>query len=422
MRMTSCIGGTGIASLGVCALALAASAAALAGPDGWPNCCNKPENKVTTLNDGEAKAERTNAFKILDEPEALQKQEESTFRVITKSQDGAGEGHQVMLSRKIVNGQEQIELKIDGKEYQVDSMDEANAILREHGVDSMFKMDFGFGDDRGDMKFFGGPNDDRITVLPLQKRDEDANELTYQANQHPKAMLGVSLGPVNPAVRDYLGLKGGVGVMIGGVIPETPAAAAGLEANDIVTAVVVDGKRTNVDENSFRKIVGEREPGDEIELRIIRAGQVIEKRVELVKWDGETLGGQFGQQPAIVRRMKPGQFDVFPRGIDRDDFMKLFHEMEKQMPGMRFRIDPDDQLFRWEEKGIDHEDQEFEHGNGNGEDHDFFKDEPDFERMMQMMEQRMRRFEEQIQEMLQRQERMQRQMNRKKETNKDVDA
>ena len=88
-------------------------------------------------------------------------------------------------------------------------------------------------------------------------------QLRGQAAGEPRdeGFLGVSLGDRS---------DGGQGALIGEVTPDSPAAAAGLRAGDIVIAV--DG---NTVEGAAGLVaaIRDREPGDDVEITIIREGE-----------------------------------------------------------------------------------------------------------------------------------------------------
>jgi serine protease Do len=85
---------------------------------------------------------------------------------------------------------------------------------------------------------------------------------------HP--YLGVSYLPLNPAIAAQLGLQATSGVVIGQVAPGSPAAAAGLQSRDVITAV--DGQALPSD-SALAQAISAHQPGDTLTLTVIRGGQ-----------------------------------------------------------------------------------------------------------------------------------------------------
>jgi S1-C subfamily serine protease len=85
---------------------------------------------------------------------------------------------------------------------------------------------------------------------------------------HP--YLGISYLPLNPAIAAQLGLQATSGVVIGQVAPGSPAAAAGLQSRDVITAV--DGQALPSD-SALAQAISAHQPGDTLTLTVIRGGQ-----------------------------------------------------------------------------------------------------------------------------------------------------
>ncbi|MFG0256806.1 MAG: trypsin-like peptidase domain-containing protein [Phycisphaerales bacterium JB043] len=93
-----------------------------------------------------------------------------------------------------------------------------------------------------------------------------------------KGFLGVSLGDLNVQVAEQNGFDQGLGTVITSVTDESAAARAGIRNNDILVAV--NGERTpSVDVT--RSLIGNREPGEVIELTVWRNGRTVDVDVEL---------------------------------------------------------------------------------------------------------------------------------------------
>lgn len=93
---------------------------------------------------------------------------------------------------------------------------------------------------------------------------------------HP--FLGIQYGALTPALAAQLRASVQNGIVIGAVVPNSPAAAAGLRARDIVTAV--NGQQLT-DESSLAQILNQRRPGDTATLTVVRGGQAQDVQVTL---------------------------------------------------------------------------------------------------------------------------------------------
>lgn len=94
-----------------------------------------------------------------------------------------------------------------------------------------------------------------------------------------RAMIGVNVQTITPALAEGLKLPQDWGLVISDVLPQGPAAAAGVKIDDIV--VGVDGKEVGslpVFEHALQPHVG----GDKVRLQVLRAGQKVELEVPVV--------------------------------------------------------------------------------------------------------------------------------------------
>ena len=85
-----------------------------------------------------------------------------------------------------------------------------------------------------------------------------------------RGYLGVRIQPMNEDLADALGLPANRGEFVQSVQPGEPADAAGLQAGDVVLRV--DGKEVTPDQ-TLSWIVANIEPGDRVDLQIVRDGE-----------------------------------------------------------------------------------------------------------------------------------------------------
>jgi serine protease Do len=85
-----------------------------------------------------------------------------------------------------------------------------------------------------------------------------------------RGYLGISMDNLTPEKAEFFGLKKGEGVIVTEVATGSPAAKAGLKANDIVVAANGTPVKNMTE---LRRLVGSMHPGDKAELECIRDGK-----------------------------------------------------------------------------------------------------------------------------------------------------
>ena len=93
---------------------------------------------------------------------------------------------------------------------------------------------------------------------------------------HP--FIGIQYVPLNPALAARLGVQIQDGAVIGQVVPGSPAATAGLQPEDIITAI--DGQSLQ-GESALAEAINGHKPGDTITLAVLRSQQQVSVRVTL---------------------------------------------------------------------------------------------------------------------------------------------
>ncbi len=93
---------------------------------------------------------------------------------------------------------------------------------------------------------------------------------------HP--YLGVEYVPLNPAIAAQLGIQQNQGDVIGNVVPGSPAAQAGLQQYDVITAI--DNQPLQTD-SALAQIVNSHKPGDTLTLTVQRGNQTLNLKVVL---------------------------------------------------------------------------------------------------------------------------------------------
>ncbi len=100
-----------------------------------------------------------------------------------------------------------------------------------------------------------------------------------------RGYLGIRPQEVTEKIREALKLKEGTGVLVSEVLANTPAEKAGLQVGDVI--VEVDGEPVKGVEE-FRNRIAGMKPQTEVELKIVREGRTIAKRVVLAEFPEES--------------------------------------------------------------------------------------------------------------------------------------
>ncbi|MGG5818640.1 Do family serine endopeptidase [Falsiroseomonas sp. HW251] len=112
-----------------------------------------------------------------------------------------------------------------------------------------------------------------------------------------RGFLGASTQPLTPALAQAMHLNGANGALVASVEADSPAAKAGLQAGDVVTAV---GGRAVSSPRDLARAIGDQRPGSTVALDVRREGQHRELRVTLAAvQDGAERGA--AQEQAAER-------------------------------------------------------------------------------------------------------------------------
>jgi hypothetical protein len=139
----------------------------------------------------------------------------------------------------------------------------------------------------------------------LHPRGQGPGDQPFEFKQSTQPYLGVTFQVITPELREQQDLDEEHGALIVEVVPDSPADDAGLLVDDIIHAV--DGAEVN-ESHHLADLIGSFEPGEEIELTILRNGRRITIEVELgARPGGSSLEGDFlGQMMPFLGQMMPG--------------------------------------------------------------------------------------------------------------------
>ncbi len=147
----------------------------------------------------------------------------------------------------------------------------------------------------------------------------------------PVTYLGVDTSQVPPVVSEQLGLGKGLGLVVDYVEPNSPAAAAGVQQNDILKTL---NDQILIEPSQLRKLLQTFPEGTEVTLTVLRKGQEQKLTVKLAKkevpqrhsafpggnhdwhWDFDATG-DLGDQMQDLKEQLKEQLGDAQRGIIR---------------------------------------------------------------------------------------------------------
>lgn len=174
------------------------------------------------------------------------------------------------------------------------------------------------------------------------------NSLAFATTEHPKVMLGVTMESPEESTATQLGVDADETTLIVTVSPDLPAAKAGVQQHDVVVAV--DGEKP-APPSKIREALQAKEPGQTLELSLLRGGQPKDVTITLEAWDAERLGLDattmgfhvIGPSPSVPQYLDEAlrqqieemmkQFQNFDAstGLDREAFLQqLFAPVPSQ--------------------------------------------------------------------------------------------
>ena len=130
-----------------------------------------------------------------------------------------------------------------------------------------------------------------------------------------RGFMGVELDDLNDQLGEYFGIEDGEGALVSKVRDDSPAAAAGLMAGDVI--VSVDGESVE-DSGEVHEAMNDTEPEQEIEVKVVRKGKNKTLKVTL----GEMPEGEFTNFMRVPHapnmKMEFLSDGDFPHGMDHD--------------------------------------------------------------------------------------------------------
>ncbi len=129
-----------------------------------------------------------------------------------------------------------------------------------------------------------------------------------------RGWLGAASQSLTPALAQGLGLVGVTGALVGDVVPNSPAAQAGLRGGDVVVAV--DGQPVP-DSRALARVVGGARPGAAVTLTVRRGAETKELQATLARLEDRADAAQGnGGKPGAQSRPQSGRLGLALAPLD----------------------------------------------------------------------------------------------------------
>jgi serine protease Do len=145
--------------------------------------------------------------------------------------------------------------------------------------------------------------------------------LTAAAEPSRPAFLGIETQEITPAVKQQFNITAESGIVVMDVIANTPAAKAGLQKGDVITAV--DGKEV-AQPDDLRRAVRTAGAGKDMVLKIMRGKEAKDVKARL-----EEVAAAPEKVNPPVREFLPGPLGTMERRIN--ELEKRVQELEKKL-------------------------------------------------------------------------------------------
>jgi hypothetical protein len=143
-----------------------------------------------------------------------------------------------------------------------------------------------------------------------------------KAPKVPMTFLGVETSQVPNVVSDQLGLTKGLGLVVDYVVPNSPAASAGVQQNDILKML---NDQILMESTQLRKLLQTFSEGTEVTLTILRKGQEQKITVKLAK---KEMPQRHSMEPGANHDM---HWDFDETGDLGDQMQELKQQLKEQL-------------------------------------------------------------------------------------------
>jgi len=242
-----------------------------------------------------------------------------TTMVISSSEDGKS------YTLKIHNNE--ISAQVDGQPVPPDRIDRKGdvVIIKDADGKTIKSFDVGIRPSRANTRTRVASPEMTWIVTP----EAHGNTLALAAPsaeppEPPPVMVGITMSDPTGPLAEHLGLTEGEAFVIDRVVDDLPAARAGVETLDIVTAI--DGSRPAT-QDRLREVLKSKKAGDSMELTIIRKGKERKVTIELAAYDRSKLAPPGAGALSVT---------PLPEGAGRGEWMRSWSggsgdELRKQL-------------------------------------------------------------------------------------------
>jgi len=161
-------------------------------------------------------------------------------------------------------------------------------------------------------------------IPPIPPRDKDKDKDRDKGPKVPVTFLGVETSSVPRVVSEQLGLQKGFGLVVDYVVPDGPAAAAGVQQNDIIKMF---NDQILMEPDQLAKLVRSYPEGTSVTLTILRKNAETKLTVKLGKKEVRSRDNMFDKH-------RPGHDDF---GMFNYDDLKDLKDL-KNMDGFNFEF------------------------------------------------------------------------------------
>jgi serine protease Do len=116
---------------------------------------------------------------------------------------------------------------------------------------------------------------------------KDVLEELIQHGKVTRGYLGIYMQDITPPLAREFGIKDEKGVLVGDVVPRSPADKAGIKAGDVVLEI---NKKAVVDSRHLKLAVGQIKPGETVPVKLLRKGDTRTVDVTIREQNKETDG------------------------------------------------------------------------------------------------------------------------------------
>jgi len=173
-----------------------------------------------------------------------------------------------------------------------------------------------------------GKEQDVTVTVAERPADRTPRRAEPRASKHP--FLGVQTQALTPDLKERLGITVEQGVIVTDVVPNTPAAKAGLKSEDVITAI---GDKAISRPEELREAVHQMEVGKEVTLKVFRGNEQLEVKTKL---EGAPMG--FGALPPELEQYFPGFGERFSARMPQFDSAQRVQELEAKVKELEKRL------------------------------------------------------------------------------------